>query len=180
MINLIPNEEKKKMASDFYKRFVVIFLLMLSLCAAIAVLILFPSYFLSLEKESFANKKLETQKSEPIPILDQETLVAIKSLDQKLTLIENTKNNKFIVSQKVINEIVLTKMPDIKINRIAYDNSAPSGKKIGINGTAESRERLLLFREALENNTAFKTVDLPISNFIKGSNIEFYLSLIPS
>lgn len=179
MIDLTPNEEKKKMAKDFYRRFVVLFLLMLSSSVFIVTLLISPSYFLSLVKEKLANDKLETQKKEPVPLLDQETLVAIKDLDNKLTLIENVGKNKFLVTQRVVNEIVLTKMPDIKIIRISYENSLPGGKKVGINGTAPTRERLLLFREALEDNTAFKSVNLPISNFIKGSNIEFFLSLIP-
>ena len=61
-----------------------------------------------------------------------------------------------------------------------YENDATKGKKVTVLGIAPSRELLLLFRRALEDDVAFKKVDLPISNFVKGSNIEFSLSLIPS
>jgi hypothetical protein len=72
-------------------------------------------------------------------------------------------------------------MPDIKITQILYDNTVAKGdKKVNIQGTAPSRERLLIFRQALEGNPAFKKVDLPISNFVKGSNIQFSLSLTPA
>ena len=78
------------------------------------------------------------------------------------------------------NEILLKKSPNIKITRISYKDDLKTGKKIDIEGLAPNREVLLLFRRALEDSTVFSKVDLPISNFIKGSNIKFHLSLIPS
>ena len=105
-----------------------------------------------------------------------------------MVLIENAENNKFVVSEKVINALAAKKMPSIKITGIAYENTMSSSpdeepmevKKIHIEGTAPSREVLLLFRKALEDGAVFKQVDLPISNFIKGSNIQFFLSLTPA
>jgi hypothetical protein len=111
---------------------------------------------------------------------DQQTLETIKGLNKKLALIENAENIKFDISSKVINPILLTKTPDIKITNISYQNDSLKGKKISVEGIAPSREVLLLFRQALEDGMDFKQVDLPISNFVKGSNIKFYLSLIPS
>ena len=66
----------------------------------------------------------------------------------------------------------------IKINRIFFENDSLEGRKVNINGVAQDREKLLLFRKALEDDILFKYVDLPISNFVKGSNIEFNLNLI--
>lgn len=180
MINLIPNEEKKKKVRDFYLRFLIVCLFVLSFSMFLAFLMLLPSYFISSVKKNFANDQLTTQKTKPTPEINQEILSQIADLDSRLTLIENAGKNKYIVSVEVVNKIVLKKMPDIKINQISYQNSSISGKIIRIYGTAGSRERLLLFRKALEDDTAFKKVDLPISNFVKGSNISFYLSIIPS
>ncbi|KKT01099.1 MAG: hypothetical protein UV76_C0002G0012 [Candidatus Nomurabacteria bacterium GW2011_GWA2_43_15] len=120
------------------------------------------------------------QKKEPMPLVDQDSLTSVEDLNSKLSTIENAEKNKYLVSQKVINEIIFQKMPDIKISQIFYENNVLNGKKINIRGLAPSRERLLLFRRALEDDITFKKVDLPISNFVKGSNIEFYLSIIPS
>lgn len=180
MINLIPNQEKKKMRRDFYHRLAVLFLVMLSFSIFVAILALLPSYFLSVSKINIANQKLETQKDEPTPLFNQETSEMIKDLNLKLNLVENAEKNKFTVSQKVINAVLLKKIPSIKITRIFYENDSLKGKKISIGGTAPSREVLLSFRQALENDVSFKSVDLPISNFVKGFNIEFYLNLIPS
>jgi hypothetical protein len=180
MINLIPNEEKKKMSRDFYLRLLTIFFMMLGGSLLIAYILILPSYFISSTEENVVNEKLKLQENELVPLPDPNTLAIIKDLKSKLGLIENAQKNKFIFSEMVINEIILKKMPDIKITGISYQNDPQTGGKININGIAPSREVLLLFRQALEDDIAFSKVDLPISNFIKGSNIKFYLSLIPS
>jgi hypothetical protein len=95
-------------------------------------------------------------------------------------LIEKAESSKFLVSQKVVSAIILKKILGIKITDISYKNDPLLGKTVNLEGTAPSRESLLLFRQALQDDTTFKNVDLPISNFVKGSNIQFYLSLIPA
>jgi len=180
MINLIPNEEKKKMIMGFYYKLIVLFLLMASAFVLIVFVSILPSYFLSLAKRNIVNEKLQIQKQELVPLPDQQTLAIIKDLNNKLNLVENAEAKKFLISQKVINAIIAPKMPNIKITNIYYENDQLKGRRISIEGQAPSREVLLLFRQALEESSSFKQVDLPISNFVKGSDIQFYLSLIPA
>ena len=167
------------MAVGFYYRLIVLFLTMLDFCILVAFICLTPSYFLSSVKNASVNMKLEIQKNEPLPLPDRQTLDTIKDINNKLDLVENAEKNRFPVSEKVINAVLLKKRPDIKITQIFYENNPTQGKKISLLGTAPSREVLLLFRQALEDDPTFKNIDLPISNFVKGSNIQFYLSLIP-
>jgi hypothetical protein len=180
MINLIPNEEKKKMTKYFYYRLAVLFLAMLCVSLFIAILALLPAYFFSNSKNNIASKKLEIQKTQYVPLFGQETETVIKDINNKLNLIESAEKNKFLVSEKVINAIFMKKISSIKITQISYENNSTTGRKISIRGTAPSRETLLSFRKALEDGSSFKSVDLPISNFVKGSDIQFYLSLIPA
>ncbi len=180
MINLIPNEEKKKMVKSFYARLASVILMMLCFSFLLLCLLLFPSYFMLNIKEGIIKENLNTQKKELALEVDQKSLNEFKELDLQLLTIEKVQGKTFLVSRKVINEILAEKMPDIKITQITYELDPKGSKKVNINGLAPSRERLLLFRVALEDNAAFKKVDLPISNFVKGSNIKFSLSLIPS
>lgn len=179
MINLIPNEEKKKVFKDFYLRFVAVFFIMLGASLVFASAAILPAYFTSSIEESLISARLKTQQNEPISLPDQNTLAVIKDLKGKLALIEENKKNNFIFSQKVINEIILKKTPSIKITQISYRNDPESGKSIDISGVASSREALLAFRRALEDDPSFSKVELPISNFVRESNIKFSLSIIP-
>lgn len=178
MINLIPNEEKKKMARVFYFRVVILSLLMLGFVVSFATLALVPSYILSEAKEKLIDEKLAIQKSEPVPVLDQAIASAIQALDKKLSIVEGISGNKFLVSDNIINEILESQVSNIKITSINYDDSGVDGKRVGISGTAHSREALLLFRRSLEYNPAFKSVNLPIENFVKGADIQFSLNII--
>lgn len=180
MINLIPKQEKKKMLMDFYIRVLSLFFVMLGTSFLFASVLLLPSYFVSYVEENFISSKLKIQESEPIPQPNQNTLATIKDLKFKLNLIENIKNNKNIFSQRIINEILLEKTPNIKITEIFYQKDKNKGETINISGIAPNREVLLSFRRALEDNVAFSKVDLPVSNFVKGTDIKFNLSLIPS
>lgn len=179
MINLIPNHEKKKKVKDFYFRLIIVFVAMLGLCATIGIVALLPTYFLTSAEKNLAEQKLVIQKTQPIATEDQTIVEVVADLDQKLSLIDKFEQSKYLVSQKIIQQIAIRKMSDIKIHKIMYENSV-EGKKVILEGRAPSRERLLSFRRALEDDVAWKEVDLPISNFVKGSNIEFSLSLIPS
>jgi hypothetical protein len=180
MINLIPKEEKKIMTMGFYHRLAILFFLIVSFSILVACVALLPAYFISTVKDSIINTKLETQKHQPLPLLGEQSLLAIKDINTKLSLVENAEKNKFPISEKVINEILLKKTPDIKIIQILYENDQTQVKKISILGSAPSREVLLTFEETLEDDPNFKNVDLPISSFVKESNIQFNLSLTPA
>ena len=180
MINLIPNEQKKAMVRSFYFRFAVVSVFMASFSLLVGSVLLLPSFYLSTLRVKFMEDKVASQKLEPEPTVNPKTSLIIKDLDTKLSIVEKTSKNSYSVTTRVINEIVLKKMSDIKIEEIYYKNDPVAGRSVSIRGMAPSRVRLLLFRRVLEDDVAFKKVDLPISNFVKGSNIAFYLNLIPS
>lgn len=179
MINLIPNEEKKKRVRDFYFRLVVVFFFTLGSAMLFAVVTLLPAYFIALVHKNVAEGKLAVQAKEPEPVTNPDNPLIIKDLDSKLALIEKAQKSQYLPSEKVINELIFDRMRDIKITEISYKSEA-TGKSITVRGLAPSRERLLLFRRSLEDNIAFKKVDLPISNFVKGANISFTLTLVPT
>lgn len=178
MINLIPIKEKKEIRKDFYYRFLIVFFVMLGFLVFVFLVAILPAYIISFEKKVSTSKNLEIQKNKIMPEIDQQAQMAIKNLDTRLTLLEKARKNKYVFSEKVINEIILQKVSGIKIIRFSYQNDSLDGRKVNITGIAQNREQLLLFRQALEEDSLFKRVDLPISNFVKGNNIEFNLNLI--
>ena len=180
MINLIPKEEKKKMKADFRYRLFALLFFVLDFCLLVGAVCLLPAYFNSSINVSSVHAQLEAQKNEPLPVLGEQSLSVINDINNKIGTIKTAEKNKFPVSVNIVDAIISKKRADIKISQISYEYSPATGKKVKITGTAPSREVLLLFRKALEESPSFKSVDLPISNFIKGSNIQFYLSLIPS
>lgn len=177
MINLIPNEEKKRMRKDFFLRLLIVLFFMLSFSFLIASVAVFPSLVLSYQNKILITKKLENEKNQKIPEVDEKAQNQVTELNEKLNLIEKAINNKYIFSEKVIDEILQRKIAGIKITKIFYQNDEFKGRIVTINGLANNREQLLLFRKSFEESTLFKDVNLPISNFVKDRNIQFNLNL---
>ncbi len=177
MINLLPVEEKKKIARDYRFRVLIFYFYAFGAFLAVATVSLLPSYFLSSLKERLTAQKLEILKSLPVSEPDQATLDAIKDVNAKIAIINGAEKSKFLVLENAVDEVILRKMPDIKITSIDYEKK-DGVKGINLHGLAPNRERLLLFRQALEEDKAFSSVDLPISNFVKGANIDFSLNLV--
>jgi hypothetical protein len=100
-----------------------------------------------------------------------------------MSLVEKNMMGKFVVSEKIINGILLKKPLAVKVTDISYESSLSGGlvsmRKASVYGIASNREVLIDFRRKLEDSGLFSRVDLPISNFVKGSNIKFFLSVIP-
>jgi hypothetical protein len=176
MINLIPKEEKKRMKTDFYYRLFGLFFSVFAFSLVLASLFLLPAYFISSAKIPIMEIKLNAEKNGESSAFYEKSIALVKEINTKLDLIEK---EKLIPSTRVFQGILQEKRADIKITQILYENEA-SGKRISVTGIAPSREILLLFRLALENSPSFKNVDLPISNFVKGSDIQFNLNLTPS
>ncbi len=179
MINLIPNEEKKKMTKNFYWRFLVVVLFMLGSSVLLATVAILPAYYASSIKQDILDSKLASELSIPPSSTDQETMAEYSDLRAKLSLMEKTKADKFVVSERVVNPLLLKKISGIRINKIFYEEDPAGKRKASLNGRAGSRETLLLFKKILEDSGAFQKVDLPVSNFVQGSNIGFYLNLTP-
>jgi len=179
MLNLIPNQEKKKKVKDFYFRLIVVAFFVLAFCILLAILTAAPAYILSASKRNLAENRLQELTGGVLPTLDENLETNIAQINQKMALIEKARKDKYLISQKIINEISARKLPGMKIYQISYEEGV-DGKKAEVRGVAGSREELLNFRRALESDSAFQKVELPISNFIKGTDIEFYLTLIPA
>ena len=153
---------------------------MLSFAILIGAISLLPAYFYSSEKNSIVNTKLTEQKNTEPPIVGEQPVATVSDINNKLTLVENAEKNSFPISEKVIDAIVAEKTSEIQIIQFTYQDDPILGKQIGLLGIALTREALLAFEQTLKSDPDFKNVNLPISSFVKDSNIEFNMTLNPS
>lgn len=179
MINLIPKKEEKRIIKDFYLRVLATFFMMFSFAISIINIAMLPAYIFSSERKTFISDKLEDFEINPILELSPYENEIINELDIRLDLINKNKLNDYSLTQNVIDKVISHKTEAIKIIQISY-NKQVKETEILLVGIASDRESLLGFRKSFENDDSFKKVDLPISNFVKGSNIVFYLNLIPA
>lgn len=180
MINLIPNEEKKKIRKDFYMRVVIVSFFVLGLSILVSNIMLIPALFYASLEKDIANTNLGLNQSELNLNLDDNKKDLISVIENKISTIKKSQASKFLVSERIIMPVLNKKNEGIKINSIdlSFDNNGD--RKINLKGKASSREKLLSFKKSFSQDINFKNVDLPISNFVKSTDIEFNLILIPS
>lgn len=147
----------------------------------IGVLSLIPSYVISGTKEKEALKNVEAlEKSRQARGLDQieKDLIETQALTKILTI---DKTNP--VFSDIIQLVTKPRPPGITI--FSFDVSSIATKSttsvsIIIQGKASTRDVLIDFKQKLEKNKDFSSIELPISDLAKGKNISFALRFTKS
>lgn len=177
MINLIPSQEKKKIQKDFYLRFFILVFLVISFAVAISMVLLSPSLFYSSIQKNIVKDQIDNLKNNNVTGINPEYAKTIQDVNDKLKKVNDFRGYKFLISENIINEVIKSKTSGIRITEINYSFDENKGKVLQLRGDALTRENLLFYKNSLEKNPNFKSIDLPISNFIKPTNLQFNLMI---
>lgn len=176
VINVLPKQDKRNIKKIYWARFTSTLLNILSLMIILTIVLLFPSYFYSKNKESMADQKLaqfnQENPSNEINNLDQ----MIKDINKNMLFLKEA-TPKYLFSDKILKEILALKTEGIIYTQISYSKKNADLTILEIKGKAKDRTALKNFKIILDNNSDYKKVDLPISNFIEKENLDFIISI---
>ncbi len=175
MINLIPFEEKKKLKRDYKIRLFSLALSFLGILLVFATLIFIPSYVVTGIKHSIAQEKLATLQTQTRAETGESMDAIVSDIKTKLSLFKDPATI-LIPTNDVIDRVLEIKGADIRLTEFSLER-AEKKYTLSLGGTAASREALFAFQKKLMGVNRFRDVALPISNFVKGSNIAFEISL---
>lgn len=175
MFNLLPDNLKEKIRSEYYLRLIVVVFVFVIGIQVSFLIFLFPSWLISMEKEKeiisqseISGKSLQDSQ---IDLVNS----AINTINAKLRVINTTLEYPRVVS--LIDSILSQKTGSIHIDGITYISQGVTTGKMVIAGTSTTRESLVVFAKKLEESRLFSSVDLPISNFAKDKDIDFSISM---
>lgn len=176
MINLLPEKERILVRREYLRRFIVIAGIFSFSLICIAIILLFPSYFLM----NFQEKDLEKQLSIIEEGFARENADAVESsikvLNSQLSFLKQEENLQQI--SFLIYQILGKKQSGVKLNNISYrQGSGKTPDQIFLQGFAPNRDALSLFIKNLEQIKSFSKVQVPISNFLREQNIDFNISI---
>lgn len=175
MINVLPEEEKKSLKSMYWKRFASAIMSFVSLSALVAVILILPSYFFSISKYNIASDKLEAFNNANPEIATEDLNKSINDINSRLSLLLS-KAPKNQVNEIIIKNFLSNLPKGINISNISY--SEKEGLKIiDINGKASDRTALRNFKAFIDENKNIAGSNLPISNFLEKSDINFMISV---
>lgn len=177
MINLLPLQQKKSLYKLLVLREVEVFLVGFLCIEIVCIVLLTPGYlFLKTKSSSIAIEVSNLKNSESL-IVDKNMNQTINDINTKLSIFPSTFYEVY-PSKDVIIPLTKHRVPGIAITGISYTNNTDntnSNRKpdLEVRGVAKSRLALLDFQKSLESDPVYSVVNVPISDFVKGSNITF-------
>lgn len=177
MINILPKKEKNKVKHEYLTRLISTSFFAISILGIISILLLIPSYQYASSKEMIAENNLAifNQENPQLNIADLNS--TISSTNNKLAFLIS-KKEKYVFSESIVEELLKIRTPGISFTQIIYGSRDDSTTTVSLQGVASDRASLHSFNDALLKSNSFSSVDLPISNFVKPTNIDFNFSLI--
>ena len=180
MINLLPPKYRQKLREE--ERFRLV--LLLGIILGIALLAL--SVFLLVVQVSLAKERLSQEFKlsflEQKSIKEGSILTEIKNQNSKLSNINSFKQGRRSLKD-VFDEVGFALPQDLHLLSFSYTPVFEIKKKggetqrtlatVSVTGKAQTREQLLLFKDALQANLFFAEVVFPPSNWVSPSDITF-------
>ena len=177
IVNVLPQEEKKLLLREYWKRFAITFMFMFSLILTISGLLLIPSYFFSVSKQGIAEGKLEEFNLNNKSLTSQDIDKIIADINTKLKLIDTVKPG-YSVYRDLLEMVLSNRKEGITFSQILFNQRKDKSFVLEIRGKSIDRETLRDFKTKVEKDSNVASVDLPISNFIEKNNLNFTIYLI--
>lgn len=173
MLNLLPIEEKKNVLLEYRLRLAVVSVFAVGSLVLASLILLAPSYVLSLSKYSTEEKQLEILDKKYGGVGQEKELgTQIRDINTKILLLQSGDTTTRLSPSQAVMNIINIKGSAIKIYAFTYDATAGQ-ERIVLTGTANDRESLAAFVETLKKDPTFTSVTLPISSYVKSTNIDF-------
>lgn len=177
MINLLSAEDKILIKEEYFRRLIVIIGFFLFIFICIAIILLFPSYFLLVSQE----ENLESQLNILRQSFNREKVADIESsvleLNSKLISFKDQEKNTQPISD-LIKKVSDARPSVIKLSYISYQQGAKKeggSNQISLQGYAATRDALIDFTNILESLKAINKVRSSPSNLLKEKDITFSL-----
>jgi len=177
VINVLPKEEKLILSKEYWKRITVSFLIMFSFIVTIFIILLLPSYFFSISKQTILENKLEAFNFINKDLPSQNLDITINDINTKLNLLAGY-NAKYSIVDDIFNEIISNKPTGITFSQLLFNKTKNNLMTLEIQGNATDRTALRNFKSIIDSNPKIASTNLPISNFLEKSNINFTISIV--
>lgn len=170
MLNLLPQEEKKKLINEYKMRFYITIAVFVGILFLIAIVGLFPSYMSKLlEMQNLLQQKHDAdEKNSEASLVEAERSALVNK-----NLVDYMETRVRILESSPSTNLLVEKIFSKKTSSITIGSIDVSNKELTIRGTADTRADLISFHTALRAETEFKNATLPISDIAKSTEAIF-------
>ncbi len=178
MLNLLPEEHKKKIVGEYTKRVWTVVLGGMIGLVFISGIFFLPVYLMS---RGVYTEALKAQVDIDNRIAASEKNAgggSIKDVQGTINALDHF--NRPSAASVLIQAVVLDKPAGIILGHIVYTPSNTSPSTLDVSGKAATRSSLVNFSERLKADGSFGSVYIPISSFTKEKDIAFTVKLVAS
>ena len=171
MFNLLPEDIKKTIRTDYRLRFWVV---AIAICVFVQVsflIFLSPSWLLSFYTERDLVSQTESVKRSSETADAQSIASQVSGINSKINIVTSSLEYPRLVP--IVNAIISNKTRSITLTQFAISLTGPKSGSVTLAGVSATRESLVAFVKSLEDSKMFSHIDLPISKFTRNKNISF-------
>lgn len=180
MLNILPTQEKKKIITEYRFRLGIVAVFAFIILILASLVLLTPSYLLAVSKYNNVSAALALRESKQDSSGQEKDIDAqVREVNKKINLFLSEPFGDRLSPADTILKIIGMKTAAIKIQGFFYDATVRQ-ERIVITGVAADRDGLAQFAETLKKDKTFASVDLPVSSYVKSSNIDFSIVLARS
>jgi hypothetical protein len=173
MFNILATEEKKKILTEYRLRLAVVSVFAISALVFSSLILLSTSYLLAVSKYNDAKTGLVVlQEKDSRENQEKDVNARILAVNKNIDIFLKSNTAGITTPSSIITKILDIKGSAVKIIGFTYDASAGQ-ERIVVTGTALNRDSLARFVETLKKDPTFTSVDVPISSYVKSTNIDF-------
>lgn len=173
MLNIFPTEEKKKVIAEYRLRLGIVVVFAVSALVLSSLVLLVPSYLIAVSKYNNVFGELSSlELRQDRAGQEKEVGTQIREENKKIDLFLKGDTGERPTPPQIILSIIGIKSSAIKIHGFTYDASVGQ-ERLVVTGVASDRDGLAHFVESLKKDPTFTKVELPISSYVKSTDIDF-------
>ena len=157
----------------YRKRFMAVGLLGLSVLLVAAAILAMPSLLFLKSSEIVLTAKRDTLAGYETSTIARTLSSAVADVNSRLAVFPATETASPLIAD-FVNPVLLAKTSTIHLVGFSYQaGTTKTQAQVKITGTADSRVALLAFADRLKQVGSFSNVNVPITNFIKDTDVPF-------
>ncbi len=175
MINLLPPEHRTSVEREYKFRLASAYILLISIAIFIGVVLLLPSYFFASTQERVAEQELAILESSSESVEREAINTQLRETKERLINLTRTEDKEPVFA--LIDTMSSHKQDEVSITNISYSRGNQGNSLLSVGGVAATRDALLDFKRALETDTLFEEIELPVSSLAKEEDIQFSIQI---
>lgn len=177
MANLITEKQKKVVLEEYLLRLWSVILSLICLAGLFLLAYMIPYYFSLLKKDIIISEQLKSVISTENKENVGESVNRVAGrLNDQMRAVEIYSDNTAMPSV-LLSKVLENKSSNVSINRLSFKALNVSEAQILVSGVAKNRQALVNFVSDLKSNGGFASVESPVSDFAKDSNISFTVTI---